>query len=113
MTSIVSQAMAEAAEEIRRLRAEVRELKTQEMFNRSTIERMTAERDGMREQVARVSMYLWDDFPECCGNPVVAEYMGEQEMVCCGCAEPVLLSDEQIVKHLRDEFPDAARKDAT
>jgi hypothetical protein len=53
-----------------------------------------------------VRMLLWDDFPECCGKPVVgAEYMGQQEMICCGNAEPAQLSDAQIVASLRERFP--------
>lgn len=47
MTSIVSQAMAEAAEEIRLLRAEVRELKTRAMFSASTIERLQMPATGL------------------------------------------------------------------
>jgi hypothetical protein len=52
---------------------------------------------------------LWGEYPECCGNPVVgAEYMGQEEMVCCGCPEPSQLSDAQIVAALRERFPEAA-----
>jgi hypothetical protein len=51
---------------------------------------------------------LWSDHPECCGSPVVgAEYMGQQEMVCCGCPEPMPLNDAQIVASLRAKFPEA------
>jgi hypothetical protein len=54
-----------------------------------------------------VRMLLWDTFPECCGNPVVgAEYMGSQEMVCCGNPEPAELNDAQIVASLRQRFPE-------
>lgn len=50
---------------------------------------------------------LWGEHPECCGVPVVgAEYMGQQEQVCCGCPEPALLNDAQIVATLRARFPD-------
>lgn len=50
---------------------------------------------------------LWDEFPECCGQPVVgAEYMGQQEMICCGNAVPERLSDAQIVAALREQFPE-------
>jgi hypothetical protein len=49
---------------------------------------------------------LWNDYPECCGNPEVgAEYMGQREMICCGCPEPALLNDKQIVAALRAQFP--------
>jgi hypothetical protein len=55
-----------------------------------------------------VRMLLWDEFPECCGNPTVgAEYMGVQEQVCCGCPEGALLSNAQIVASLRERFPEA------
>lgn len=56
---------------------------------------------------------LWGEYPECCGNPVVgAEYMGQEEMVCCGCPEPSQLSDAQIVAALRERFPEAAAPEA-
>ena len=56
-----------------------------------------------------VRALLWDEHLECCGRPVVgAEYMGQQEMLCCGQAEPALLSDAQIVARLRAMFPAAA-----
>jgi hypothetical protein len=53
-----------------------------------------------------VRMLLWDDFPgECCGQPVVgAEYMGQQEMLCCGNPEAARLTDAQIVAALRERF---------
>lgn len=52
-----------------------------------------------------VRMLLWDDFPECCGRPVVgAEYMGQQEMLCCGEPERQPLSDARIVAALRERF---------
>lgn len=52
-----------------------------------------------------VRMLLWDDFPECCGRPCVgAEYMGQQEMICCGEPERQPLSDAQIVAALRERF---------
>jgi hypothetical protein len=55
---------------------------------------------------ALIRSLLWDEHPECCGSPVVgAEYMGQQEMVCCGCPEPALLNDAQIVATLRTRFP--------
>jgi hypothetical protein len=51
-----------------------------------------------------VRMLLWDDFPECCGNPTVADRGDHQEQECCGCPERVGLSDAQIVGHLRERF---------
>lgn len=49
---------------------------------------------------------LWNEHSECCGKPVVgAEYMGSQEMICCGCPEFSLLTDAQIVASLRALFP--------
>ena len=57
---------------------------------------------------------LWNDQPECCGSPVVgAEYMGAQEMVCCGNPEPALLNDAQIVASLRARFPEIAASPKT
>ncbi len=54
----------------------------------------------------QVRALLWDEHPECCGNPVVgAEYMSDRKMVCCGCPEPSLLTDAQIVATLRSMFP--------
>ncbi len=56
---------------------------------------------------------LWNDQPECCGRPVVgAEYMGQQEMVCCGCPEPSSLNDAQIVASLRARFQETEPKGA-
>lgn len=56
-----------------------------------------------------VRRLLWDMFPECCGRPVVgAQFMDSQEIVCCGCPEPVLLSDAQIVASLRERFAERA-----
>jgi hypothetical protein len=63
-----------------------------------------------------VESLLWDEHPECCGSPVVgAEYMGQQEVVCCGCPEGALLNDAQIVATLRAKFPKRAgqKKGAT
>lgn len=60
----------------------------------------------------QVRALLWDEHPECCGSPVVgAEYMGQQEMVCCGCPEPALLTDAQIVASLRALLPEDAPKE--
>jgi hypothetical protein len=59
-------------------------------------------------QEQQIRALLWDEHPECCGSPVVgAEYMGQQEMLCCGCPEPALLNDAQIVASLRAMFPEA------
>lgn len=52
---------------------------------------------------------LWNEHPECCGCPVVgAEYMGQQEQVCCGNPEFNTLNDRQIVATLRSTFRDSA-----
>lgn len=54
-----------------------------------------------------VRSLLWDVHPECCGCPVVgAEYMGQQEQVCCGQPEMDTLNDKQIVASLRERFPE-------
>ena len=50
---------------------------------------------------------LWNEHPECCGQPVVgAEYMGQSEELCCGCPEPAMLNDARIVATLRAKFPE-------
>jgi hypothetical protein len=56
----------------------------------------------------QVRALLWEEHPECCGQPVVgAEYMGSVEFICCGNPEPALLNDAQIVASLRAMFPPA------
>lgn len=66
------------------------------------------EREGEAPETY-VRSLLWDEFPECCGNPVTnygGEYMGQREEVqsCCGCPEPASLSNAQIVASLRARF---------
>jgi hypothetical protein len=52
-----------------------------------------------------VRSLLWDDFPECCGVPDVTDHgIYGREQHCCGCPEPVKLSDAQIVASLRAQF---------
>lgn len=71
------------------------------------IRRILTALTAAQARVEAVETLLWDDHPECCGNPVVgAMYMDQIEMVCCGCAEPVLLNDAQIVATLRQQFPE-------
>jgi hypothetical protein len=68
------------------------------------VDRLKAEREALR---AKVHALLWDEHAECCGAPVVgAEYMGQQQMVCCGCPERVTLNDAQIVATLRELVPE-------
>lgn len=72
----------------------------------SARDEMASRIEALELQVSRVRMYLWDDFPACCGCPVVgAQYMGQKEMICCGNYEPSMLTDNAIVGHLRDELP--------
>lgn len=62
---------------------------------------------GMESHIDLMQSLLWDEHLECCGSPQVgAEYMGQQELVCCGCPEPALLNAEQIVATLRAHYPD-------
>jgi len=80
------------------LRAEL--LEARAALSSSTVQQVGAETEAF------VRDLLWNDHPECCGCPVVgAEYMGAQEMTCCGNPEPALLNDKQIVASLRARFP--------
>lgn len=75
----------------------------------SKMRERVAELERDAEIVAQVRTLLWDDCLECCGRPVVGgEYMGQQEQVCCGQPEYVMLNDAQIVASLRALLPDAA-----
>lgn len=61
--------------------------------------------------IEEVNSLLWKPQPQCCGNSVVgAEYMGSVEMVCCGEPELDSLSDAEIVKRLREMFPNPEGK---
>lgn len=89
------------------------EKKGGESFENTEALRQYGEREEITEDQdsgdveAFVRDLLWNDHLECCGSPVVgAEYMGQQEQVCCGCPEPALLNDAQIVASLRARFPE-------
>ncbi len=65
-----------------------------------------ASKAGEATAEAFMQNLLWDVHPTCCGSPVVgAEYMGSQEMVCCGNPDQDTLNDAQIVLTLRAKFP--------
>ena len=67
--------------------------------------RLAAEVEALRPDAAFVRDLLWNEQPECCGNYVVgAQYMGDTEIICCGCPEPTMLNDAQIVASLRGRF---------
>jgi hypothetical protein len=71
-------------------------------------EELAAHKQGDALQEA-VRALLWDEHMECCGRPEVgAQYGGMQEQVCCGCPEPALLTDSQIVASLRAMLPENA-----
>lgn len=63
--------------------------------------------DHDRALLLEISALLWDMHPECCGNPCVgAQYMGQNEMICCGQPQYDLLTDAQIVSSLRSLLPE-------
>jgi len=62
--------------------------------------------EALQTTIEEARSLLWNPQPQCCGNTVVgAEYMGSVELVCCGEPELDSLSDAEIVKRLREMFP--------